>query len=711
MEFSFPGLDTKTLTTQHQSTFTIDSVLIDGKKQYDLKLACQNGAGLESELGNIQFNVDYTQTGFILAGSLAPSGYLTQTSAVLELQTSHSANCELRENAGNFTAFENGQGETYHSHPLANLAEGEHLFLIQCHVGEHNLETQISFTVDTTPPQVTNIEDGNLSCGEPLTAFINTNEDNISVYEYQIIDLGVDNTLVVPNQNQENAEPQERVLDNPNPFFRPRPQRTPLRPTFQATQNLLVANGSLAPASPLKFPVENLNASHRFQVNIRAGDAAGNFQPTFVQSNGVTYVAKDHPICVSDKSAPTVSISKNESCTNVQATLSCEDNTACASIKYGVSSKSADCLTNLTYTGQRLTFAKTNHLCFLATDVNGNNASGKYKISFDDKDGDGIKDDCDNCTSTKANKPSDIQGCAADQEPPRIQSSDNDADQLPNFWEDSHNAVGCELDSDSGDSNDNGILDNLEDYDDDGLNNFIEFSRGTDPCVADITPDAVVEDDFDLDDLFGSAPSEESDESSDQQDSPFAQAPSSPDEPSSKLLALILLLLGFVMTAGGIAYLVFYYKQNPSQNKPAQARSSAPSSTSTQSQASPGIFGQIKNSISNMRAQREQKKKLRQRESVFGSFNKSSSSIPHVDKALSSNKPHLPRLHDLAHNYNNNKQQIKPHLKPHERGIFNELEKIAGKTQNKPIEKVVTKEKAKDIFSKLRSISNKRKQK
>jgi hypothetical protein len=51
-----------------------------------------------------------------------------------------------------------------------------------------------------------------------------------------------------------------------------------------------------------------------------------------------------------------------------------------------------------------------------------------------------------------------------------------------------------------------------------------------------------------------------------------------------------------------------------------------------------------------------------------------------------------------------NKEKIRPGLKKHERGIFDRLEGISGKSEGK-----IKQKEADDIFSKLKNITKKRK--
>jgi hypothetical protein len=55
------------------------------------------------------------------------------------------------------------------------------------------------------------------------------------------------------------------------------------------------------------------------------------------------------------------------------------------------------------------------------------------------------------------------------------------------------------------------------------------------------------------------------------------------------------------------------------------------------------------------------------------------------------------------------KDEIKPGLKKEEKSIFARLENIGKQTQDKSIHDVVSKDEAKDIFSQLKSIAQKRK--
>jgi hypothetical protein len=342
-------------------------------------------------------------------------------------------------------------------------------------------------------------------------------------------------------------------------------------------------------------------------------------------------------------------------------------------------------MTNTTYTGSKINTNKDGWLCYFAKDAMNNTINDTDPISFPDKDGDKVADLCDLCANTGAGKTVDEDGCANADFGLGQNLSDVDADGLPDSWEKQYASDTCIFDFMDSDSDADGTLDGLEDYDNDGANNYKEYLGGTDPCVYDNKYSQLDE----------------------------KQPPSSEGNVASSetnLVAWILLIFGLLLIIGGSGYLVYYYQNNnQKRGQSGGAKNYYSTSSSGVSSAAGSQLSKLKDKLFQLNRARDVRRKQRQRESVFGAFSTASAQIPHVDKVLSSKGPVLPKLQQAAQKYVEHKGEIKPGLKPEEKGIFAKLESLAKKTQDKDINEVVDKSEAQDIFSKLKDISKNRK--
>ena len=213
MEFSFPGLETKNLETSHQDIFSIN--FMGATKNYQLLTQCANGAGSLSDIRNISFMVDYSILGNII--SLAPSGFIRDTSVILEVKTNKNAQCSYRQNV-TYEPLES-VGGVVHQKQLNGLTEGVHLIPVRCTIGDHRVENQIKFTIDRTAPAITSIQDGNRTCGlNQFDVLVYSNEANLTNYYYELFAVSASGTSIAKRTNNftiiSNFSPLFSSLDN-----------------------------------------------------------------------------------------------------------------------------------------------------------------------------------------------------------------------------------------------------------------------------------------------------------------------------------------------------------------------------------------------------------------------------------------------------------------------------------------------------------------
>jgi hypothetical protein len=675
MEYSFSGELEKILKINHQDTFNLE--FSGPKKEYTLATQCKNGASDLSEVEEIKFNVDYSQQGYIIPESLFPSGFVWDENVTISLQTSKAAVCSYDLGAG-YLPFEQGSYTTSHSSSIASLTEQTYTILVKCVMGDHIDHETIEYTIDRSAPVITSLEDGNYSCGsEEISLMIYTNEVNdISEYIYELYDAG----------NMPNSVNTSSVSN-----------------TSSSSTGQMVSNGNFSGELPIKIATNSLIEGKTYKFKVKATDLAGN-EGQFFESDGISIVKSNYSVCEEDKSAPDVEFVMNSSsCTSIEVELLCTDSLGCKEIKFGKHGTSSLCNITSSYQGSKLTFSQDSWLCYYVEDYSGNNRTDQKKIDFVDEDGDGVADSCDNCSGTSAGKEVNIAGCADSEVPEEEKSEDEDGDGLPDYWEKNYDAFDCSLNYAAIDSNDDGVSDNLEDYDSDGYSNYEEYTMSYNPCLA----DALVEI---LEEEISETQKEEEEEptTSDKYDSGMTS--------EGSIIPLLFLIIGLLMVLGGIGYLVYYYKYSPAATSvarnPARPQSFAPrtpiASTKTQGQ---GMLADWKSKLARLKKTRDSKVKQRSRANIFGEFTKKSKEIPKVNELLSKKAPHLNKLQDLANHYSEHKEEIKSGLRPEEKSIFNKLENISKKTKEKKIGDVVSKDEAKDIFSKLKEINVKRKKK
>ena len=664
MEYSFPGAEESKLDTEHQDIFTIN--FVGARKEYLFNIQCKNGAGDVSGVEEIGLTVDYAALGSI--ASITPNGYIRQKNVTLVVQTSKKALCEYKPYT-EYIVFPSGANTNIHSAPLGALQEKRYSISVRCTIGDHSSEAAASFTVDLSPPSIKNVNDGTYTCGSSeMNIMVSSDEENISAYYYEVYDTGGSRTFVpLPG----NASTANVSLSNGS-FSRP----------STSWSNSLILNATVGPGLPLRIPTENLVEGHSYVAKVLAIDGAGNVAVNFVQGDGFTTTSASYPACQNDTGSPGVILVINdslpESCTSTPAELQCEDATGCT-IVYGKASSAGLCRATLPYNGQKILFESSGWLCYAVKDSTGNNHTGAEKITLSDADGDKVLDSCDQCPGTKAGKVADDTGCARGQIPLSERLIDNDKDGLPNVWEKTFDQLACDFSYTSPDSNNDGLSDALEDYDNDGYNSNEEYMAELDPCLADAP-------------VGGEAAPE---------------IPATGKTPITYTLAWIFLLLGAALVLGGTGYLAYLYRYAPRGQRTVRPTSTLRPAIVSQPRK---VLESWAQKLASLRREREGRAKERARRQVFGEFSRESAQIPHLEPLLRTSGDYLSKVGTAAKKYSEHKEIIKPGLRPEEKGVFAKLEQITKQAEKKSIKEIVDADEAKEIFNKLRQLSKKRKE-
>lgn len=430
-----------------------------------------------------------------------------------------------------------------------------------------------------------------------------------------------------------------------------------------------ILSGNASADQPITIPAASLQEGHRYTVKVTATDAAGNVGTIALESDGVLVVPRNYSACAVLTGPRVETIVDDSSCSSISVELKCSDALGCRKILYGTNPTSTQCIPSQSYSGSKIKLEKTEFICYYVENNVGKNYTDKQKIVFADDDGDGIANSCDICSGTSPGKIVGEDGCSKG-----IGGGiDTDKDGLSDLWEETFNSLTCPFDRLSADTDGDGLADNVEDYDGDKRTNYEESIAETNPCQKDDLPDVPPE--------------------------------WPPAIPEKNTLAWIFLIIGLVFVFGGVGYLMYYYRF--ASRTPA-GKAAAPLLQAINQSAANVV--ETFQRLSPFQRTRTEKTKQRQREELFGAFTTKSSKIPHVGDVLDKKTSNLPKLQELAEKYAEHKDEIKQGLRAAEKGIFTRLEQIAKQTADKPIHEVSSSEEAKDIFSKLRNISKRRKQ-
>ncbi|MBI2666159.1 hypothetical protein HYX13_00955 [Candidatus Woesearchaeota archaeon] len=302
-------------------------------------------------------------------------------------------------------------------------------------------------------------------------------------------------------------------------------------------------------------------------------------------------------------------------------------------------------------------------------------------FTFADVDGDKVADSCDACSESQAGRVVNSKGCTDGEVPDNETLVDDDEDGLPGYWERLYASSVCPLNEKSPDSDMDGVGDGAEDYDNDGASNYEEYLARSDPCLASDSPD------------FPKNATERKKDDKKLDPAPPGPSPFPPGMQKSKVMAWSLFFIGVFMVFAGAGYLVYYYRSLP------KSRRNAPAAVSTEeSVLKKYVSPEEEKQISSQQG-RGTRSKVRKRKELFGTFDQASESIPRIAQKYKESKE--------------NKEKIVSDsgLRQEKKSTFSQLENLAKKSSGKDLGKAYSPEKSKDLFSELRELSKKKKQK
>ncbi len=759
MQSYFPGSEDakKILNEIHEKYFETNFLGVN--KNYSLGTICMNGARNFSQFAEVNFSVDYSILGNII--NFAPQGAVASKTVTLQVETSKDAFCEYKDN-GVFVPMEGGGGKI-HTKQLSGLAEKGYVFPVKCDLEGHRVENNIIFRVDLTSPKISEVYDGNYTCGKNnLDLMVYSDENgNISFYYYEVYDMGEGAAKSLSTSSSSGSSSSSRYSSRYSTSTSRRSSTSSSSTSSSTSTNssnstnssassssasatdsaassgtgsvsktssiptngILVLNGTSGPGLPLSVPISSLNESHNYVVRVRAADLAGNWGD-FTNSDGFKVVPRNDSVCKIDDSLSVEVNIINKTCSEAFVELHCQSKSSC-SITYGQHATLNFCQPDKPYTGSKLSFKKNGWLCYHVEDSLGTSRNGSKLITVSDADADGIFDDCDLCTGTSSGRIVDGDGCAGGQEPDNTTLIDTDGDGLPDKWEKYYSQEGkCELNYGLIDSDQDGINDGLEDYDQDGYSNYQEYLSKSNPCLADAPP-------------------------SEENKTDTGKGPEEVPEEEPDIFAWTFLILGILLVFGGSGYLIYFYKYTPQGTVGGRGRAAESFAASKERlegpfkglgepAAEPVQKSSWKDKLFVLRKRKEKKLKAKRRKELFGTFSQGSAGaptrestktltekpiraattttprtvsagLPHFENIFAKKTSPLSKVQEAAEKYVKHKEEIKPTLKPGEKSVFARLEDISKKTKQREISQIISKKEAGDIFSQLKDISKKRK--
>lgn len=719
MEYVFPGGEERVLQRAHKATYAINNFLSDdGSKQYLFTTQCRDGAGVLSNLQEIPFRVEYAAAGFIK--SISPSGEnFQERNVTLHVETSKSGTCSYKESE-TFQLFSTSGG-TQHLSQLSNLPEREYHIPVRCTLsGGHVVEQEARFTIDITLPTITNVSDGTVVCGDnDLNVMVYTSEQNITAYGWQVYDYGDQLILTAGTLTSQGIS----LPDLPLRISTASLQENHLYKVYVNASDAAGNWGSALLSDGVRLVSEDSaqcldddtapqvdvrqNAScTAVQVELHCNDdtgcqellygqqatsslctAARNYtgqKLPFSSSGFVCYQAMDYAGLIT-RNLTQINVSDDDgdgianSCDLCQQTEAGRivDEQGCSSTQAEDGATADQDDDGLPDTWEEQFFSAT---CALRSTSSDSDVDGTV---------DGQEDYDEDGATNYDEYVADSDPCAAQLVP---SARDRDKDRLPDKWEQQYDDTSCPFDALAEDSDSDGTLDDVEDYDHDGYQNYDEYIAHTNPCSSTDVPTRSV--------------------------SPNSPVLPPPAEEGNNIVAWVLLLISLIFIGGGTGYLIWYYGKAPPAGPSGKSFASFTEQPSLTEQKGlkglKGLPGQKGSPLSwqqrllRSRKERVEHERERKKRSIFGTFTSRSLQIPHVAEALQQKGSPAEKVQAAAERYQEHKEELLPGLRKEEKSIFGQLEEISrqagGKEINIPVDK------AKDLFGQLKKMAKARKE-
>ncbi len=321
------------------------------KVTYDVTVICRDRAGFLSPPKVDQIKVDLSAS--IGINVISPGDYDQGDNITLMISTAKLAFCEYAEDEGSkITLSTESNPLKSHTALLGFREEGTHTLDISCHSGAAGMfQDQVlthKYIVDRTPPGTPTINGSIISCSAtsvdvtpPLTFSAEDLHSGIATFEYTLPEYGINQT------------------------------------GSSISDISLPADTNLTPGSIVDIVVTAID-----NVGLRSGTT----------TVSVTY-DPNHPDCL-EKNKPKVNINQEKFPGEVKVTMTCTDDTGCndGSFLYGLDI-GGNCTPFQNYLGYFSVY-QTQTVCYYVEDKVGNNATGSARITVEvgANCGNGIKD-------------------------------------------------------------------------------------------------------------------------------------------------------------------------------------------------------------------------------------------------------------------------------------------------------------------------------
>jgi len=525
---------------------------------------CKNKAGLQSVKDILDISVFTNATATIAVN--APTGFIEDSTPTFDVTTNKDATCRVADNSALTNADVMSGTERTHSVTLnPAISEGAFTYTIECvFASEGAITTTTSFTLDTTPPvflfvnMTTDLDDNSKTfvddelCGEWEA------EDNVSGierYTYYLFRDESPDALIESGTTSDTDECVDHDGNNSEKyFFTVSATNRAGLVSVNTTSSTITIDTSLTPASCTNG-IRDANETGKDCGGICRRKCGLGITCNRDRDCGTNYCGPDGK-CIGAKctdnvrnafetdidcgsTCPKCSVGKTCKIGSDCTTNNCDQITnTCTVIEDSCSNNKLDALETDIDCGGTCPLCRLGDKCKANTDCISSTTcqSGKCQTPNEDTDGDGIKDQQDNCPNDENADQGDVDGDAIGD----VCDEDNDNDGLPDSFEQRYfDCLTC--------ANPN------DDSDGDGLTNIQEFQLydGLNPTSADSDGDGVGD-------------KEEIDAGSDPLD------PNS--KPSSSTLWIIIAVVIAVALAGGAGFYYFKVMKKKPRRRPQPAR-------------------------------------------------------------------------------------------------------------------------------------------
>ena len=554
--------DEAAYTTTHSQPLT-SSDLTNGQLNRFF-IICKNKAAIPSVKDILDISVFTNATATITVND--PSGFIQDTTPTFDVTTNKDATCSVADNAAlNNADVMSGTQRSHFVTLSPAISQGAFTFSIECiFASEGAITTTTQFTLDTTPPvflfvnMTSDLEDNSKTFDDEELCAEWEAEDNVSGierYDYYVFRDESTDVLIDSGTTSDTEECIDHDGNNSEKFFfKVSAKNRAGLESANTSSNIITIDTSLTPASCTNGVRDaNESGSDCGGICTRKCDLGVTcFQD---RDCGSTYCGPDGK-CITAKctdnvrnafetdidcgsTCPKCSVGKTCKIGSDCTTNNCDQITnTCTVIEDSCSNGKIDALETDIDCGGNCPLCRLGDRCKINTDCISSTTcqQGSCQTPNEDTDGDGIKDQGDNCPNTANADQGDVDGDSIGD----TCDEDNDNDGLHDEWEQRYfDCLTCANPDD--------------DSDRDGLTNIQEFNLydGLNPTSADSDGDGIGD-------------KEEIDEGSDPLD------PNS--KPSSSAPWVIIAVIIAVALVGAAAF--YYFKVM--NKKPRRSRSPPP---------------------------------------------------------------------------------------------------------------------------------------